>query len=438
MDVDKKYGPHGGSWIRTVDGFVELSVFETNVPPRFRIYFFNLSGNPVAPIPADRVTLDTLRPDGSQQSFVFKVAADFLEAAAMLPEPHEFDVSLNITYNNHTHQYQIQFTEANHEHEHGHEQHSHKHGSNTGILARVRGIFGHSHQIADKIDETMESNELGIRTLKITLLIFLVTATFQLCIALASGSVALLADSIHNFADASTSIPLWIAFALARRGVSKRFTYGYGKVEDVAGVVIVFIILASACLAAYESIIKIIHPVPMDNLGWVSAAAIIGFMGNEWVALYRIRVGKQIGSAALVADGYHARIDGYTSLAVLLGVAGTWFGYHFIDPLVGIIITITILFIVKDTAKAVWMRLIDGIEPEIISAIEHAPTHIEGVKSVQDIRARWIGHRVHADITIYVDPALSVQAADEISKRVEHALRVHVRLLSSVVVRVRS
>ena len=165
----------------------------------------------------------------------------------------------------------------------------------------------------------METNDRGIRTLKISLVILALTALFQITIVLISGSTALLADTIHNFADAATSLPLWVAFAMARKGANRRLTYGYGKIEDIAGIFVIVIIFSSACVAGYESILKIINPAPMDSLAWVSAAAIAGFIGNEWVAIYRIRVGKQIGSAALVADGYHARVDGFTSLAVLLG-----------------------------------------------------------------------------------------------------------------------
>jgi len=283
----------------------------------------------------------------------------------------------------------------------------------------------------------LKIHPIRFNTLIITLIILGITAAFQLVIAIVSGSVGLLADTIHNFGDACTSFPLWIAFALARRGVSRRFTYGYGKTEDVAGLVIVVIIFISACIAAYESIEKLINPMPMEKLCWVAVAAIVGFIGKEWAAWYRIRVGKQIGSAALVADGYHAMVDGFTSLAVLLGVIGTLFGYPIVDPLVGIGITIAILFIVKDTVKTVWIRLIDGIEPEILQQIEHAPMHVSGVTGVHDVRARWIGHRVHTDITIYIDPTLTLKEVDEISRKVEHALRDHVRLLSSVVVRAR-
>ncbi len=441
----KEHGPHGGSWVKTDSGLVEISVFETGVPPRFRLYFYDFDGKPALLQHAGDISLQTLRLGGNRQDFIFRQEQDYLEATTELPEPHEFEVTLGIGHRDHTHSYQVKFTEEGHSHgheghahgEHGHDHGDHAHDHGDGMWGKLRGLFGHSHSIADKTDTAMESHELGIKTLKTTLLILGVTAAFQLAIVLASGSVALLADTIHNFADASTSIPLWIAFALARRGASRKFTYGYGKVEDVAGVLIVLIIFFSACVAAYESIRKIIHPMPIDNLGWVIAAAIVGFIGNEWVAMYRIRVGKQIGSAALVADGYHARVDGFTSLAVLLGVVGVWIGLPIIDPLVGVGITIAILFIVKDAAKSVWVRLIDGIEPEILAEIEHAPTHVSGVTRVHDVRARWIGHRVHTDVVIDVNPDLSVREADEMAKKVEQELRNHVRLLGSAVVRVR-
>jgi cation diffusion facilitator family transporter len=321
-------------------------------------------------------------------------------------------------------------------HAHAHE-HAHDHDHGPGVFGWLRGLYGHSHSIAQKVDETMESNERGIWALKISLVALGITAALQLIIVFLSGSVALLADTIHNFADAGTSIPLWIAFALTRRGASRRFTYGYGKTEDVAGVLIVLIIFFSACVAGFESVRKIIHPEPVMNLGWVAAAAVLGFLGNEAVAVFRIRVGREIGSAALIADGQHARVDGFTSLAVLIGVIGVYFGFPILDPIVGIAITVAILFIVKDAAFSIWTRLIDGIEPEILAQIEHAPTHVDGVLGVSDIRARWLGHRVHSDIAIDVDPSLSMQEADAISREVEQSLRNHVRLLGSAVVRVR-
>lgn len=318
----------------------------------------------------------------------------------------------------------------------GHDEHGHQHEHGTGVLGWLRGLYGHSHNAAERIDASMESNERGIWALKISMLGMGVTAVLQLIIVLVSGSVALLADTIHNFGDAATSVPLWIAFALAKRGASRRFTYGYGKTEDVAGVLIVLIIFFSACVAAWESIDKIVHPHPMTHLAWVALAAVVGFVGNEAVAVFRIRVGRDIGSAALIADGQHARVDGFTSLAVLIGVAGVALGLPILDPIIGLLITVAILFIVKDAARSVWLRLIDGIEPEILAKIEHAPTHVPGVREVCDVRARWIGHRVHSDIVVRVDPALSVREGQAIATAVEAAVRDHVRLLGSVIVRV--
>jgi len=385
-----------------------------------------------------------VRPRDQRQTFSFRAAPDYLESTTDIPEPHEFVARVMISHDGHAHTYETPFTEEAHGHAHGghahggdahaHGDHGHDHGS--GFFGWVRGIFGHSHSVVDKIDETMESNDRGIRALKLSLVGLGATAIFQLIIVLLSGSIALLADTIHNFADAGTSLPLWIAFALAKRGASRRFTYGYGKTEDVAGVVIVLIIFFSACVAAYEAVMKIIHPQPMDHLWWVAAAAIIGFIGNEWVAVFRIRVGREIGSAALIADGQHARVDGFTSLSVLLGVIGTVLGFPIIDPIVGVGISITILFIVKDAAAAVWIRLIDGIEPEILAEIEHAPSHMPGVLAVRDVRARWVGHKGYSDLTIEVDPSLPVREADALAKEVERSLREHIRLLGTAVVRV--
>ncbi len=435
------YGPNGGNWIKTESGFTEVCVFEVNIPPRFRLYFYDSSGKQTALPPSSGITLTTLRLDGIQQSFAFKQQEDdYLEAIEELPEPHEFTFTLEIKSADHVHSYISQFKEENHNHHgliHSHSHGKHNHYGGKGVWDWLKGKFGHSHSVSDKVDDAMESHELGIKTLKITFIILMCTAIFQLIIVLISGSTALLADTIHNFTDAATSLPLWVAFTLARRGANRKYTYGYGKIEDIAGIVIVFLIFLSACVAGYESIIKLIHQTPIKNLGWVTVAAIIGFIGNEWVAIYRIRVGKQIGSAALVADGYHARVDGFTSLAVLFGVIGVWVGYPIIDPLIGIGITVAILFIVKDATKSVWIRLTDGIEPEILEQIEHAPMHVAGVELVRETRARWVGHRIHAEIIINVKPTLSLKEADAIAKKVERHLHDHLRLLGSAVVRVK-
>jgi cation diffusion facilitator family transporter len=248
--------------------------------------------------------------------------------------------------------------------------------------------------------------------------------------------VALLADTIHNFGDAATAIPLWIAFTLARRKPSKRFTYGYGRVEDLAGVAIVLTILFSAIVAGYESIDRLLHPRTVEYLWAVIAASVIGFLGNEAVAIFRIKVGKEIGSAALIADGYHARVDGLTSLAVLFGALGVWLGYPLADPIVGLAITAAILRIVWESSKTVFTRLLDGVDPEVIDEIKHAVNHTPGVRDITEVRVRWLGHRLHAEVNVAVSPELSVEKGHEIAMEARHQLLHHLRYLSNATIHV--
>ena len=223
---------------------------------------------------------------------------------------------------------------TNHEHAHAHGPHEHSHP--TGIRGFFYGLFvPHSHDAADSIDDALEASTAGVRALKISLFALLGTTILQLVIFLISGSVALLADTIHNFADALTAVPLWIAFVLARRAATKHYNFGFGRAEDLAGLFIVAVVALSAIVAGYEAINRLFHPTTLHNLGWVIVAGAIGFVGNELVAIYRIRVGRQIGSAALVADGVHARLDGFTSLSVVLGAVGVMIGLPLADPITG-------------------------------------------------------------------------------------------------------
>ena len=263
-----------------------------------------------------------------------------------------------------------------------------------------------------------------------------VTASIQLVVVFLSGSVALLADTIHNFGDAATALPLSIAFLFAKRPATRRFTYGFGRVEDLAGLAVVMTIFASAAVACYQAVHRLLHPHAVSHLGAIAVASVIGFLGNEGVAVFRIRVGREIGSAALMADGYHARTDGWTSLAVLLGAIGIYFGYPKADPIIGLLITVAILGIVWQSVKAVFARMLDGVEPAVLDEVSHAVTHVPGVESVSDVRARWIGHRLHAEISVAVAPTLSVLEGHEIAKEVEHQLRHHLAFLDDATVHV--
>lgn len=322
------------------------------------------------------------------------------------------------------------------ERDHHAERHGHDHEPTRDEGRQRRGSshgggHGHPHGI---VDPATASTERGIRALKWSFLGLVATALLQVVVVVLSGSVALLADTIHNFADAATAVPLWIAFAFARLRPSRRFPYGYGRVEDLAGVAIVLTILGSALLAGYESVRRLLAPQPLEYLGAVTAASVIGFLGNEAVAIFRIKVGREIGSAALVADGYHARADGLTSLAVLAGAAGVWLGYPLADPLVGLLITAMILGIVWQSGRTVLTRMLDGVDPEVLAEAEHAARYVAGVRDVGDVRARWVGHRLHLELNVAVEPALSVSEGHGVAKEVRHQVLHHLPHASWVMV----
>lgn len=312
-----------------------------------------------------------------------------------------------------------------HDHAPDHEGHAHDHAHAAGALGWLQELlpFGHGHSHSElNVDDAMESSARGIWAVQVSLVGLGLTAVLQLLVVLVSGSVALLADTIHNFSDALTAVPLWIAFSLSNRPPTRRYTYGFGRAEDIAGVLIVVMIFASSVLAAVVSIQKIVHPQHLQNLGLVAVAAIIGFVGNE------------IGSAALVADGMHARTDGITSLAVLLGVIGVALGFPLADPILGLIITIAILVIVKDTALAMWYRLMDAVDPAFVDQVEAAARTVPGVEDVSNVRVRWIGHRLSAELHTIVDADLPTRDSHAIIEEVRHTLFHELPKLTAVIV----
>jgi len=307
-------------------------------------------------------------------------------------------------------------------HGHGHG-HAHRHDHGHGLTAWLRGVFRpHSHDAADSIDSALEASTEGIRALKVSLVGLGATAVVQLLLVLVTGSTALLADTIHNFSDALTALPLWVAFAWGSRAATRRYTYGYGRAEDLAGVFIVLMIALSAVVAGYESVRRLVDPVEVATPDVVLAAGLVGFAGNELVALYRIRVGRRIGSAALVADGLHARTDGFTSLAVVAAALGVMAGFPLADPIVGLLITAAILVVLKGAATDIYRRLMDAVEPELVDAAEASLRAVPGVERIESLRLRWTGHRLRAEAGIVVDPGLDVVAAHDIAVRAHHDL----------------
>jgi cation diffusion facilitator family transporter len=307
------------------------------------------------------------------------------------------------------------FEQSHAGHDHGHE-----------------GAHGHTHGL---IDPSISSTERGVWAIKWSFLILAVTAALQIVVVVWSGSVALLADTIHNVGDATTAIPLWFAFMLAKRKPSQTFTYGLGRAEDLAGILIVAIILFSAIVAGYEAISRLFNPKPVTQLGWLAAAGVIGFLGNEIVAVFRIRVGREMNSAALIADGYHARTDGLTSLAVVLGAVGVWVGFPLADPIIGLLITIAIFGIVWQSSRAVVTRMLDGVEPGITEEIRHAAEHVSGIASVPEVKARWLGHELHAEVTIAVNDNLPLAKAKAIAGELRSELHAHIPALAAAAIR---
>ncbi|MGW3729370.1 cation diffusion facilitator family transporter [Streptomyces sp. NPDC000851] len=323
-----------------------------------------------------------------------------------------------------------------HPHRHGHGEHSHRREDRpeNGLRRLTHALTPHSHDTADKVDTALESSALGMRALWVSLAVLGTTALAQAVVVAASGSVALLGDTVHNTADALTAVPLGIAFVLGRRAATRRFTYGYGRAEDLAGIVIVLTIAASAAFAGWTAIGRLLDPRPVEHIPAVAVAALVGFAGNEWVARYRIRVGRSIGSAALVADGLHARTDGFTSLAVLIGAGGAALGLQLADPVVGLAITAAIALVLRDAAREVFRRVLDAVDPALVDRAERALREVPGVHEVGELRLRWIGHRLRAEVAVVVDGDVTVRHAHAIAVEAEHALLHAVPRLTAALV----
>jgi len=329
-------------------------------------------------------------------------------------------------------------------HDHGDERgddrpHDHHNGGPwwSGFTHWLSAMVGsHSHDTADQIDDALEADSAGRRALVVSLVGLGVTAAIQAVVVVLSGSIALLGDTLHNVADALTAVPLLIAFTLVRRPPNKRYTYGYGRAEDIGGLFVIAMMVLSSILAGYEAITRLVHPQPVSHLWAVAGAALVGFLGNEIIAGYRIRVGRQIGSAALVADGLHARTDGFTSLAVLLGAGGAGIGWSWADPVVGLLITVAIIGVLRSAIRQVGSRLMDAVDPGVVDDAIAAVSQVEGVLDVRDLRIRWIGHTLRAEAAITVDPAITVSQGHTIADHTEAHLLARIRRLTAVTIHV--
>ena len=326
------------------------------------------------------------------------------------------------------------------EHHHDHDdEHEHEHEAHVGsrLVHTLSGIFGgHSHDSAEQVDTALEADAAGRRTVLISLVVLGVAAVVEAVVVGFSGSVALLGDTLHNVADALTAVPLLIAFRLAQREPTDRYTYGYGRAEDLAGLFVVVMIALSSAVAGYEAINRLLHPQPVTHLWLVGAAALIGFAANEVVAHYRITVGRRIGSAALVADGLHARTDGFTSLAVFVGAIGVALGWRQADPVVGLAITVALLGVLRSAVRQVGARLMDAVDPGLVAQATDAVTSVPGIDGVRELRIRWIGHTLRAEVDVTVAATISLAEAHDLAHHAETHLLEKVQRLTAASVHI--
>lgn len=297
-------------------------------------------------------------------------------------------------------------------------------------------VVPHTHDAGDSVDDELEGSRAGILAVGLSFALLLATAGLQALIFVLSGSIALFSDALHNGADALTAVPLWFAFRLSRRPPTRRFTYGLGKVEDLAGLVVVLVVALSAGVAIYTAVDRLVHPQHVTHLPLVVVAGLIGVAGNEAVARYRVTVGRRIGSAALEADGNHARADGIASFLVVVGAIGVACGLKWADPAMGLLIALVILLVLVRTSVSVGQRLLDAVDPHIVEHIDEALRNVTGVRSVTEVRARWIGHRLFAQVRLSVDGNISVTEAHAVAEAALHRLLHDVPKMTDAIVHI--
>ena len=320
--------------------------------------------------------------------------------------------------------------ESSHEHgTHAHAEHDHDHGNGK----HEHGGKGHGHEHG-KVDADLYGNRAGLRAVQISTAGMLLVSAIQFAIAWIGGSAGLFADALHNFGDVFTTIALWIAFVISNRATNQRYTYGYYRAEDLAGIFIVLVIIASATASAVESIQKLTSGNIPTQIYLSMAAALVGVAGNELLAQYKISVGKRINSVSLIADGHHSRIDGLTSLAAFIGLLGVKLGFPKADPIAGIVITIVIVTVVFSTSRSVMQRLLDAVDPHVVPSIITIASSVSGVEQVTDVRARWVGHTLHVVMNIEVDAELTLSKAHAIAEEVRHQLFHAVKGISEVLI----
>jgi len=342
-------------------------------------------------------------------------------------QEHHTDIDHHHDHDDHDHGHE------HGEHSHDHDGHEHDHDLEEHEGHGEHGHGGHGHEHG-RVDADLYGNRAGLRAVQISTAGMFIVAAIQFAIAGIGGSAGLFADALHNLGDVLTTVALWIAFVIARRAANQRYTYGYHRTEDLAGIFIVLVIIASAVAGAVESILKLTSGAPPTQLPLSMAAALVGVAGNELLAQYKISVGKRINSVPLIADGQHSRIDGVTSLAAFAGLIGVALGLRIADPIAGLVITVVILTVVYSTTRSVLQRLLDAVDSRVVPSIVSIASEVPGVEAVNDVRARWVGHTLHVAMNIEVDAELTLVKAHAIAEEVRHRLFHRVKGLSEAII----
>lgn len=270
------------------------------------------------------------------------------------------------------------------------------------------GGHGHSHAV---LSDFAGSTRAGLRALAIGVAGLAATTVLQVALLLVSGSVALLGDTLHNGVDVAGTAVVWVAFKISSRDRNERYSFGYHRFEDLAGLFVVLLIGASSALVLWESIRALTGEVEIHRPWLVLLAGLVGFAGNEAVAQFKIRTGRKIGSAALIADGQHSRADGLSSMGVVAAAVGLLLGAEWLDAVAGIGIGLLIAWAAYSTGREVLLRLLDHAEPDIRLALEKEAAEVAGIEHVNDLRIRQAGRTVHVVASVCVDATVTLPAA---------------------------
>jgi cation diffusion facilitator family transporter len=282
---------------------------------------------------------------------------------------------------------------------------------------------GHSHDQGAVYD-----NRDAVRAVVVSAVVLGTAAALELGAAVAGRSASVLADGLHNAGDVLTTLVLLVAFAIARRPATRRYPSGFGRIEDVATLLIVVVIVVTALIAFAESVRKFFVVEPYGNLAFSLLAAAAGVVANLSVSEYKVRVGRGLGSPALEADGVHSRIDALVSAAALVGIGLAGLGLRLADPIAGVAITLAIVYVLAGTVRSLFNRMMDAVDPDLVNEITEAARGVEGVLSVHDVSARWVGRELWAVMHVDCDPDATLQAAHEVVQRVEHEVGHRVEL----------